>query len=136
MKIYNYADVIGIATDETPVAYEEYGSYQGDFLAVTKTANELHIWKGGFGSCTGCDWLENERSHHDDDWILTKEKAEEFLESDKPFLSLSIETAKEMLKQGTIESIFPANTRVEIEKGNYEGGKINFTELIKEALKI
>jgi hypothetical protein len=132
MKIKTYADVIAVATGGESLAYQEYGSSQGDYLAVTKAGDELHVWKGSYGSCSGCDWLENEREYRDD-WNLTPEKAKELLGTDKPFLTLTIETAKEMLKTGTLESIFPANTRADIES-NYYKDKVNFTDLIKEAI--
>lgn len=41
-------------------AYEEFGSYQGDWWALVTYNGERGWVNGGFGSCSGCDSLQGE----------------------------------------------------------------------------
>lgn len=41
------------------IAFASYGEYQGDCAALLKYGDRLWIWKDYFGSCGGCDGLEN-----------------------------------------------------------------------------
>jgi hypothetical protein len=42
------------------LAYEEFGSYQGDWLAKVVYNGETGFVQGTFGSCTGCDAFQAE----------------------------------------------------------------------------
>lgn len=48
----------------TILASEYFGSYQGDWLARTTVG-----WlRDGYGSCSGCDWIEDMESERLDPW--------------------------------------------------------------------
>ena len=44
------------AAGATVLAFEMFGDYQGDWLALTPQG----FYAGSYGSCSGCDWQEGE----------------------------------------------------------------------------
>lgn len=46
------------------LAFEKFGSYQGDWLALVKVNNKLGFIKDHYGSCDGCDAFQGEVSYH------------------------------------------------------------------------
>lgn len=48
------------AAGATVLAYEEFGSYQGDWLAKVSFQGDTFWVCDCFGSCSGCDAFENE----------------------------------------------------------------------------
>lgn len=42
------------------IAFEKFGSYQGDWWCLCKYENEIGWVTGSFGSCSGCDAFEQE----------------------------------------------------------------------------
>lgn len=72
-EVYGYRDCLEYAGAEVH-AYEEFGSYQGEWFAkVTWNGNTFWI-RDYFGSCSGCDAFEAEFS-----W--RKEKTDEALKA-------------------------------------------------------
>ena len=73
------------------MAFEEFGSYQGDWWAKVRYKGELGWVQGSYGSCSGCDAFEAEFGWDDgtpeklaefgrgylDDLLLGQEQAEE-----------------------------------------------------------
>ena len=59
------------------IAYEEFGSYQGDWFAKVEYKNQIAWVWGRYGSCSGCDAFEadlgygNEHEHADGKYIST-----------------------------------------------------------------
>jgi hypothetical protein len=43
------------------IAYQTYGSYQGEYLVVLEDKGILYFYMDSYGSCSGCDWLEAEK---------------------------------------------------------------------------
>ena len=41
-------------------AFEEFGTYQGDWLASVELGGKSGIVRGSYGSCSGCDAFEGE----------------------------------------------------------------------------
>jgi hypothetical protein len=115
------------------ISYKEYGSYQGDYIAIIEKDHDWLIYKGHYGSCSGCDWLQGERIYSDGDYqrledagygddadkleetfeILPKMK-EEYLKETKPFLILPKSQLPDTLED--FISLLPANTRVEFDE--------------------
>lgn len=69
VKVLDYADVLAIRWEGTPVYFsEEGGSYQGKYVAVLEVEQEIdyekenayYVFVGSYGSCSGCDWLKSE----------------------------------------------------------------------------
>lgn len=63
IKVENYGDMLAQINNMELIEYREEGSYQGDYLAVLKDDNRLFYYFGEFGSCSGCDWIED-----NEDW--------------------------------------------------------------------
>ena len=73
IKAEDYGDILALKVEGEKLYYsEEGGSYQGEYVAVIKsekTVNnyystklaQYYVFIGDYGSCSGCDWLEDER---------------------------------------------------------------------------
>lgn len=59
ITVKNYGDMIAKINNMDLVEYITEDRYQGEYLAVCKFDNRLFYYKGDFGSCSGCDWLED-----------------------------------------------------------------------------
>jgi hypothetical protein len=57
------------------LAFEEFGSYQGDWWAKVRYNDEIGWVHGYYGSCSGCDAYEAEFGWGED---VTEEKLSEF----------------------------------------------------------
>jgi len=111
MEVENYGDMLSQVQGKKCLAFEMFGSYQGDWIAVLDAGENLELWKGYYGSCSGCDWLEANAGWGDYD--LPEEKAKEYFKEDHPFVVIPKETMTRIdLK--TFTEILPANTRSEI----------------------
>lgn len=82
IKVTDYGDMLATVNDLELVSYEEAGDYQGEYLAVLKDKNRLFYYSGSFGSCSGCDWLEDERDYTDG--TVEYKKAVEYCGDIKP----------------------------------------------------
>lgn len=54
------------------IDYEEFGSYQGDWLAYVEYKGKKGFIKDYYGSCSGCDAYEAEFGFHDHDCVDEK----------------------------------------------------------------
>lgn len=108
-EIQNYGELLEYATGKKVLLYKEFGSYQGDYIAILEEKDNIEIWKGGYGSCSGCDWLEAEKDWEND--TLTKKKALEYLKDEKPFLVIPKKKIPVLVNSKDIKAFFPANTR-------------------------
>lgn len=112
----DYGDLIAFTINGFRWSYKTYGSYQGDYIAIIEKAGKILIYKGYYGSCSGCDWFEDNMQGYSDEPIkvtaadikeYVDSEAEVFLEIPKPDLPDDFED---------FVSLLPANTRVEYEK--------------------
>src|SRR5690242_19089687 len=55
----NYGEVLAVINDLELVSYDTDGGYQGEYLVVLKDDHRLFYFLGSYGSCSGCDWLED-----------------------------------------------------------------------------
>lgn len=129
MKATDYGDMIAKYMGAQLVSYECYGSYQGDWLAITmkKDTGILDIWKGSYGSCSGCDWFESVSEYDVDDdsigegCIIPDDKVKVYMNDMLPFLSIPIDCIHPDMD---IQSLLPANTRIDTyDDFNYENIK-------------
>lgn len=128
MKCSNYGDVLAAGLKMKLLAYEEFGSYQGDYIAILQDGDAIKIYKGNYGSCSGCDWLEAEK-----DWEsgeISDEKIADFVKDDKPFLTLDRAGIEVIAKSDDPSVYFPANTRVDYADWDWKDIK----KLMQEAL--
>ncbi len=47
------------------LAFESFGSYQGDWLALVEHQGNKTYVRGSYGSCSGCDAFEAEFGYHE-----------------------------------------------------------------------
>lgn len=55
----NYGEVLAQVNDMKLVSFEEDGGYQGEYCVVLKDGDRLFYFIDSYGSCSGCDWLED-----------------------------------------------------------------------------
>lgn len=101
-------EIVAWANDQRSLYYHEFGSYQGEWVLISKNG-EYYIYKGSYGSCSGCDHYEAEMSYDSD--TITKAKAKEFSKDYLPFLKVPVTTMVKLVERGTLQQIFPANFR-------------------------
>lgn len=128
MKIENYGEIIAHFTKKKLLAYVEFGSYQGEYITVIDDGDNVLLYKGYYGSCSGCDWLQNEG---ETDWTsektlyeVSEEKLKEYFEKEAghSFASIPKETIKRV-DSDTFTSFLPANVRSEIY--DFDGDKLH-----------
>jgi hypothetical protein len=68
------------AAGATVLAFDEFGDYQGTWLAKVTVGEELRLVTGSYGSCSGCDAFQAEfdfRSHnHGDRYVYPDDPAD------------------------------------------------------------
>ena len=105
----NRYEVVAFANEQESIYYHEFGSYQGEWLMVAKDNASYFIYKGWYGSCSGCDSYEAFFDWNDQ---ITIDKAREFVGSDgdyRAFLVVPIETMRNVVSGGKLLTIIPAN---------------------------
>lgn len=96
--------------------YREFGSYQGDWVMLSYCDGEYNLWRGCYGSCSGCDHYEaslGDAAHAIDPGV------QEFVKDYLPFLEVPAFTMRNLASQGyrSIGQILPANMREEAIEG-------------------
>lgn len=66
------------ATGAEVLEYEEFGSYQGEWLALVRVGGVLGVAEGSYGSCSGCDSFEAEFGWGDRDADDYQERLADF----------------------------------------------------------
>lgn len=66
-KAKNYGEVLAAVNNMELVSFEEDGGYQGEYLAVLKNEDRLFYYIDSYGSCSGCDWLEDVKDWNTDE---------------------------------------------------------------------
>jgi len=56
----DYGDLISQITNSDLVFFRREGNYSGDYFIVTSIDDIYFFYRGYFGSCSGCDFLESE----------------------------------------------------------------------------
>lgn len=109
-------EICAFAHGHDVVYYVEFGSYSGEWLLCSRNpANgEYWLWKGNFGSCSGCDNYEA-RMGLSLEWEgPTLSIAKDFVLGEngyKSFIEVPQTTMQNLVRNGTLEQIFPANIR-------------------------
>jgi hypothetical protein len=127
MKIENYGELLAKGLEMKLLFYEEYGSYSGDYIAILESDDTVEIYKGNYGSCSGCDWLEAER-----DWetnSVSDEKIKEYCSDEKPFLSVDKSKLDTLINSEDMSVYFPANTRNDYDDWNFDDIKKALIEI-------
>ena len=119
----NYGELIAAYTGGTLWSYNEYGSYQGDYVAIIYKDSSLLIYKGEYGSCSGCDWMQDQNEE------ITDEDVKEYMKNAKPFLE--IPAASFPQTEEDLAALLPANTRTWLDDGFTEFKLKDILEQIK-----
>lgn len=60
------------------IEFEEFGSYQGEWLALVEIDGERGVVEGCYGSCSGCDSFQAEFGWNDDERDDYQERLADF----------------------------------------------------------
>lgn len=110
IEVHGYGDMFAQVKDMELIHYEEFGSYQGDYIVICRDKTETYggdrdrvfIWTGGYGSCSGCDWLEAELEYEGEDYnkrVVGYAKAVEYCNV-QPYLILPTAQVNHLDAQG------------------------------------
>jgi hypothetical protein len=99
----NYGEMIANYVGGTLWSYEQYGGYEGDYVAIIYKDRNLLIYKGGYGSCGGCDFLADRGEE------ITKKEIKEYMKDNPDFLTIPEDSFPESEEE--FIALLPANTR-------------------------
>lgn len=111
----NY-EVIAWANDQRIIYYAQFGSYQGEWFLVSRNQENYYIYKGSYGSCSGCDSFQGFFDYGD----IDKAKACEFAKDYIPFLIVPRDTMGNVCVANKLMEIMPANIRDEYGEIDYD----------------
>jgi len=99
--------IIAWANGQDLVLFQQFGSYQGEWLMLSHDAEQYFFYKGWYGSCTGCDDFHAEF----DSGSITLRAAKKFAKKYKTFIEVPKATMRNLILKGTLKSIMPANIK-------------------------
>ena len=104
-----YPMVAGVRGQDV-LLFQQFGSYQGEWMMLARTADTFYVYKDSYGSCSGCDSYEAAGFGWRDDGI-SMDAARKFAEDYKPFIEIPRATMRNLVKNGTLGNVLPANIR-------------------------
>lgn len=116
----SYRDIASLR-GQIPLLYQSFGDYQGEWVLFARDKKQYLIYRGSFGSCSGCDDLQNEFYGEE----TTQSRVDDWVAKYPPFVEIPRTTACNLAKGGTVSQVFPANVR--------DSGEIPYDEVIAEA---
>jgi len=60
INVNNYGEMLGLVNGMELLEYYTIGSYQGSYIAIFSDDHRIFFYEDSFGSCSGCDWLEDQ----------------------------------------------------------------------------
>lgn len=63
----DYGELLAQVNGYDLVSFEDDGGYQGDYCAVLTDGERLFYYIDSYGSCPGCDWLQDESGYSSDE---------------------------------------------------------------------
>ncbi len=110
---------ITISADYTMVAeargqrvlwYRQFGSYQGEWLLMSCDDSMFYVYKGWYGSCSGCDAIQHT---FDGDVDPASEEVQKFIADYPSFLEMRREAAVRVVRanDGNLTPVLPKNQR-------------------------
>src|SRR3990172_4705638 len=73
--------------------FRMFGSYQGEWLLLSRDEDLYYLWRDSYGSCSGCDALQGHFDYSGDDLTPESPKVQEFIANYSPFLEMRPEAA-------------------------------------------
>lgn len=140
---YSGYDIVARARGQEPLFFRQYGSYQGEWLLVSRDSENYFIYKDGFGSCSGCDSLEAAHGYGDNDafgsdgFIPGDKSVLEFIEAYKPFITIPKAKMYELIKNpAEFKAVFPANIDYDFTITDLDTAVLQVSLLVKSELGI
>lgn len=59
IEVNSYGEMLALVNNQDLIYEKSQDEYQGQYVAVTKEGDRLFFYVGYFGSCSGCDWLQD-----------------------------------------------------------------------------
>lgn len=104
-----YPLVAGVRGQEV-LLYQQFGSYQGEWMMLSRDAEQYYVYKDWYGSCSGCDSYEAaDFGWNSDREGVPMEQARKFAEDYRPFIEIPRETMRNLVRNGTLGTVLPAN---------------------------
>lgn len=75
IEVENYGDMLAQINNMDLIDFRERGSYQGEYLATMVDGDRIFFFQDSYGSCSGCDWLEDEAIGYKDHGYEVKYKS-------------------------------------------------------------
>jgi type IV secretory pathway protease TraF len=100
--------IVAWARGQDRLFYEEFGSYQGEWLLLARApaTGNYYLYKGSYGSCSGCDSYEAAFSGSP-----AMSEAQKFAADYLPFAEIPQQTMRNLAERGTLKRILPLNER-------------------------
>lgn len=93
-KVSDYGDMFAKVLNMDLIHYSEYGSYSGSWIGILRDRDKVFIYIDYYGSCSGCDWLEAEKSWETGE--VDAKNAIQYVGDVKPMLILPIFMAEKL----------------------------------------
>lgn len=105
---------IAPASGEELLYYQTFGSYQGEWIMLSRKGDDYLIRKNSYGSCSGCDSWESEEPR-------TVGQMRAFAAKYQPFVEVPRDTMAGLAEGGVerMGQVFPANIRDEYSDVDY-----------------
>lgn len=107
----NYSDVAALR-GQTVLLYQQFGSYQGEWLCFARDKTKYYIYKGWYGSCSGCDDIQARWDYGNE--TLSQKELDEWLAEYPAFVDMPRLTAKNLAMAGRLMQTFPRNIREDL----------------------
>jgi hypothetical protein len=72
----NYGEMMAQVNGYELISYETDNGYQGDYCVVLSDGERLFYYIDSYGSCSGCDWLEDKGDIYSSSDELKKQKGD------------------------------------------------------------
>jgi len=103
--------VVAEARGHRTLWYRQFGSYQGEWLLFSQGDDHYWVWRGSYGSCSGCDAFEAHFGSSGE-YETESPQVQNFIKDYTPFLKLRPDAALNMaMRDDTLLPLLPRNQR-------------------------
>jgi hypothetical protein len=103
--------IVAEARGQKVLYYRMFGSYQGEWILFSSNKLNYYIYKGCYGSCSGCDSLQAELGGEYESY--NDESIQNFIKDYEAFLIIPKKLALKFSKKNELSALFPLNIRDE-----------------------
>jgi hypothetical protein len=123
--------VVAEARGHRVLWFREFGSYQGEWLLFSSKGEEYFVWRGSYGSCSGCDALQATFSS-DVEIDSEDPRVQEFIADYSPFLNMTKEGALNYVRRNdSLLAVLPRNQREYYSEVDHEAAGRQMALLVK-----